>query len=648
MALPELTRPLSVIDALFEQCTSKNGGEPVPEFGESSHFQKVLGLDNEEALARIPCLNDVEMADSVPPFSLVRYRCLVQDVFEPEFYAGLFEEVDAGGASRFVTSKYRECLEPAAGRELREIDGHGGLLQRGACYCVPLPGEASWSRAAAVEWTRNGGGAIRPPAPATNAGYASKAKRGREDDVAMDPQEEVSQRPRVADGAASASAVPVAPAADAVVCTPCTGSRGGILGGATGSSNLRSAEDFGLNFPLPAEERRGHGASTACIVKLYDDNSEILRLCESIEVIGILCVNPDLASFGSSSMEDDWRDARHPSTSLVPRLHALAVRQLPFYNPLLPFTTNFLSEERLAAVFQRHFSVPGALVSARTAALQKILRCVGGDELSAEYLLMLLVSRSFAKHGEKLLGMWSLNVAGATGLDTAAIKDVASDLVPRAVHFELTVDNLNNQKWRPRKDFVADRLVAAQLQLSAGTFVVVDETKMAEGNLTADGHKALLSLQKLVTDSKLACDFVNYDVNIPLELPCVCFSERKSVVKDVEVLVPMRANASAATAAGSVSLEAVTAARWLIALVTRSQKPLNIPDEVQKTFSEDFAAARQEFKVKPELAHTWMALARARCLSFGEDQLSLQRWREVITMERSRLLRCREDGMLDA
>jgi len=642
MASEELSRPLAVIDALFEKSLTANGGTPASEFGERAHFQKVLGLDNEEGLARIPCLNDVESADSVPPFSLVRYRCLVQDVFEPEFYAGLFQEVDAGGAARFVTTKYRECIEPAPGRQLRELDGHGGLLQRGACYCVPMPGERSWAQSAAKEWTCAGGGSINPAQSRITPSASASQKRGRDEDVSMDPQDEVAQPPatRVTTGQESNTQAQPTVSPD----------KKGVILGASTNGTLKTAEEFGLNFPIPSEERRGHGASTACIVKLYDVDSECLKLCDSIEVIGILCVNPDIATLPDGTtgqMADEWRDARHPSTSLVPRLHALAVRHLPFHHPLLPFTTSFLSEERLAAAFQRQFSASGAMLNARTAAMEQLGRCLGGDILSAEYLLMILVARSFSKHGEKLLGALSLNFAvGKTGLDSKAISEAAGELVPRAVHLELTINNLNDQKWRPKKDFVADRLVAAQLQLAAGTLLVVDETKMAEGNLTADGHKSVLALQQLVTENKLACDFVSYDVNIPLEIACVLLSERKSVVKDLEVLVPVRVQPGF-QGMGGAAPQALGSARWLIALVTRSTRPLKIPDDVMNVFGKNFAEARQEFKVTPELAHTWMALARARCLTFGEDELSMQRWQEVMELERTRLLRCREEGCLD-
>lgn len=298
--------------------------------------------------------------------------------------------------------------------------------------------------------------------------------------------------------------------------------------------------------------------------------------------------------------------------------------------------------------FQRQFSAPGSMLAARTAALTQLAKHLGGDALVAEYLLMVLVSRSFDKVGEKLLGTFSLNVGGwLESLDANALIEAARELVPRATLLEVTNETLNTQRWQPRKDYVANRLVASQLQLASGTLLMLDESKLADGQLTADGTKALQTIQTLVTDSKIACDFSSYDVQIPLELSCVLLSARKSLVKDIDLLVPLRAqdkNAASAT----VPAEALTAARWMIGLVTRAPRPLRIADEVMQVFGQDFALVRKAFKVKPELAHTWMALARARCLTFGEEELSLQRWREVMEMEKARLGRCRESGMLEA
>merc|ERR1719162_2964568 len=92
--MEELARPLAVIDGLFAQHAAgrASGTRLASEWGERDHFARALGLDDEEQLARIPCLNDVSFAYTIPPFCLVRYRGFVQDVFEPEVYAAVFEE----------------------------------------------------------------------------------------------------------------------------------------------------------------------------------------------------------------------------------------------------------------------------------------------------------------------------------------------------------------------------------------------------------------------------------------------------------------------------------------------------------------------------------------------------------------------------
>jgi hypothetical protein len=211
---------------------------------------------------------------------------------------------------------------------------------------------------------------------------------------------------------------------------------------------------------------------------------------------------------------------------------------------------------------------------------------------------------------------------------------------------DVTSTTLNTQRWKPRKDFVANRLVASQLQLADGTVLMLDETRMVEGELTADGVKALLAIQSVVTDNKLPCDFESYDVKVPLELSCVLLSARRSIVKGIDVVMPLRPSQETAPSAADGDMSAACdAARWLIALVTRSPRPVRIGDEVMHKFGEHFAAARQEFKASPDLAHTWMALARARCLTFGEEELSLHRWGEVMELEHDRLCRCRDAGM---
>jgi len=619
----ELANPLAVIDGLFEAHAkaAAQGGALPAEWGEKLHFVKALGLEDEENFAKIPCLNDVELAESIPPFSLVRYRCLVQDIFEREVYSSILREQDTGpdgqstGASRIVTTKYRDSLPAVAGKSLQDI-GREGLSQRGACYCVPLPGETPWVRSLASS------GGLTPRGKTSSA-----TKRPRPDeDVDMEvpaPPEPLEVRaPRRQRGGYSST-----------------------LSTQSSAGKEVNSDEFGLNFPLPWEERRGAGSSTACIVKLYDDDADSVKVCESIEILGILCVDPDMANLGQDRGGMLFPDARSPSTALVPRLHGLIVRRLPFYNPLLPFSPQWLSEARLASAFQRRLAAPGALAAARGVAISLLKQALGNDAVAAEYVLMLLAARVFARHGELGLGRLSVNLARwPEGKEVKQLFEAVSELVPRAVHLPITAESLCSGRWKPSKDFDANRLVAGKLQLAAGTCLLLDESNMSAGQLNEGGVKAVQAIQSLLADQNLLCDYCNYDVRIPLEVNCIVASRGAAILKGSDVLLPMKP-----ADAGSIpSLPGgLDAARFFLGLVTKQTQPLRIPDHVANTFSEDFAKVRQEIQVGQELGHVWMALARAHCLTHGESELSVERWRAVFELEKERLRRCKEEGMLE-
>ena len=99
----EIGNPLGVIDELFAAKAEQNKVPP-SEWGERAHFLQALQLSDEENFAKVPCLNDMQLVEQVKPFTLVRYRCLVQDVFEPELYSMILLEQNAHDPkqSRFV------------------------------------------------------------------------------------------------------------------------------------------------------------------------------------------------------------------------------------------------------------------------------------------------------------------------------------------------------------------------------------------------------------------------------------------------------------------------------------------------------------------------------------------------------------------
>lgn len=80
---------------------------------------------------------------------------------------------------------------------------------------------------------------------------------------------------------------------------------------------------------FPLAERGG----LACIVKHYGEEEEVL-VNNRIEAVGFLSLSPALeASWQDCDAEDK---ALHPPPSLVPRLHAVQIRKMKHFNPLLP------------------------------------------------------------------------------------------------------------------------------------------------------------------------------------------------------------------------------------------------------------------------------------------------------------------------
>lgn len=52
---------------------------------------------------QVPSLNDIPM-HYLKPNSLVKFRCFIQDMFDPEFYMGVYETVDPATQAKVRTS----------------------------------------------------------------------------------------------------------------------------------------------------------------------------------------------------------------------------------------------------------------------------------------------------------------------------------------------------------------------------------------------------------------------------------------------------------------------------------------------------------------------------------------------------------------
>lgn len=604
-----LRRPLDAVAAAFAAACPPGTAAPPAQDAEYDDangqpgFAAALAavLQDPRVAAAVPELNAVGV-EAVAPGSVVRYRGLVQDMFNTEYYVGAYRAAD--GAWR--TTKYTDGAPQAGPAAPASSDlSDCGLWERRVVYVVPVPGESAWCRDADR--------AAAPPAAPPTPADTPRAKRGRDDVASPTPlldALEAGAPPQLKRAAAGAPcACGELRCARGVFCVP-VGPE--AQPDAFPSGRTAAGDVVAPYFPLQGE--RG----TPVLVKLYDGADT--KLNEVVEVFGVLGA-PEL---NDTDMDGDFAEeevALHPPTSQVPRLHAMVVRTSP------PPVAQVPPPEALRAAapeLRRH--VVGLLAGA-----------LGGDVIAAEYALMNLVSRVYSRQQPLALGKFSVNLVGVPSApaggpsDTGrALAAVLEAIMPRSALMPLSLEELNAASWVPQKDYGKNRLLAGRLQLGEGTHIVADETAMREGQLTETGVRNLSALKELIETQACHYDFQFYQMPINLDVQVLLLSAGKSLLPS-DAAVPHRPTAEPAVPA--VAEDNLGPLRAYIAAARALDYA--IPPEVSKAVEDDLVAARQaDPSLGQEVLHRWLTMARLMSVSYGEQSLSLERWRAVRELER--------------
>jgi len=559
------------------------------------HFSKELSMP--DAVSTIPSLNLVPN-HSVMDGQLVRFRCMVQDMFDPEFYLAQYQVKNMkDGTLKTMCGRYRDVVSCGPGEELVTEGTECETRDRLALYCVSPPGEAAW----VVDHFRKVEGVEAGP----SGTRTNNLKRSLEGE---DAEMEVETGPE--------------PETD-------------ISGGADISKKLKSESVSGgspsqtitnqqpsLNLPLPST----HGK--ASIVKLYDVKDGDIKLNDVIEVVGIVSLDPNLAV---PDVDDDMGNSPSlPPPSLVPRLHALTFTHLPHNNPLLPTLPPFPSLQEVARVELLHI----------------LTTCMLGDKLSAEYLLLHLISKVYLRRDVLVLGKLSINLHNMTTHEEwpKRLATLLSLLTTNSHYLPLSRDTLDNASFTPKKDFEANRLVSGCLQLGTSTHLWLDETVMTDGQLTAPGLKNLTALGNLITWQKLEYDFKFQAMEYDSDIPCLVMSEGRSMLpSDMQIMVkpyqvearPDLISKTFSEVGSSLTGELLDRIRQYI--TTCRLLEFNLTEQVMKAVQDDFVTMRQsEQGMTAEDFHALLVLGRFISLSHGRSTLDPQDWEEAKRMEKER------------
>ncbi|XP_063363784.1 mini-chromosome maintenance complex-binding protein [Cydia amplana] len=552
---------------------------------------------------QIPLINS-NASHNLPDGTLVRFRGMIQDMHNPEFYFEQFEVYNS--ETNEVRSKSGKYRDTANILENEKINYANNLQsgQRQTMVVVSMPGLNEWAQQ--LEDSRNHLNHLKQqPNTSKRLTSSTKLKRSYDEteDDAMEVEQEVTHKePRIKEAEAVAA-------------------------------NVVSREHL-LNFPLPDVP------SQSCIVKVYTEDNQ-LKLNEMIEVVGFLSVDPALS--GEFQPETDplinpqgENEAEaitlNPPPSLVPRLHAVCVRKLEHCNPLVEgeFDQNTVLKEANTA---------------REHLLKALTELLLGDKLAAEYLICHLIACIYLRRETLTLGSFCLNLSNLPTRRyphyARQLYDIIKQFLTKSYYLPLTVDNMNTMTLLPKKDYDCNRLTSGILQLSKHTHLVLDETLMEQGRLAAAGARNVAALASLINTHKLKYDFKYYQMEFESDVAVLILSEGKSLLPS-DYHVPLRPEESSLEMFDAI-VEAATyylkeeIMNLIRAYLTNLKLVKYTITEDLKFVEDDFIEMRRnsttDAPVTADDLHRLLVLARLVSLSRGHDTLNKQCWDIAKAME---------------
>uniref|UniRef100_A0A7S3GLC7 Mini-chromosome maintenance complex-binding protein n=1 Tax=Palpitomonas bilix TaxID=652834 RepID=A0A7S3GLC7_9EUKA len=583
-----IERPLDVVQQCMEAHADKAN------WNVSEVFERAL----DGQMDKIPSLLSQRFED-VKENTLVHFRGMVQDSSDPEYYQKCVMRRGPDGSTSKVATKYVDAL-PACpeGFSFEFQSGNNDIDQRIPLYVVAVPGQAEW----AADAVRSGGGD-------RDGQKGGVREEGEEGDAVRNSKRERSEE----------GAVPALAPSSTAHCDEVDGQGGKKARVDEAKVASRHGEVYdSKRAEALAQIQKGK----ACIVKIYSDSESGWKLngvCDFFGVVSFDVVDP---STSDAHVEEDVGLAprMEPPASIVPRLHCIAWKEVNTLYPIR-YTT---------PIDQSHLAV------ARENALS-CMKAITGDSLAAEYLLMCLISRVTERLASLTLGKLALNFSGLhRNFNHAGFISLLSHFVPNMKVINLSVKYLNESAFVPKKDYDIQRLLHGELQLPAGTVIVVNELTMDEGVLQESGIRNLGHLKKLMQSQSLDYDFQYYSAPFETDCPVIILSEGQSMIgSDARVAVGGNSNFGCAE---GVSEEMVQGARHYLC-ACRSTSAL-LEEAAMAHVEESIVQLRQSAEGATELQlHYLMGLARLQAITWGRQGVEKADWDRALALDRERHLK---------
>ncbi|KAJ2557047.1 hypothetical protein EV175_001590 [Coemansia sp. RSA 1933] len=285
---------------------------------------------------------------------------------------------------------------------------------------------------------------------------------------------------------------------------------------------------------------------------------------------------------------------------------------------------------------------------------------LGGDGLAAQYLLLHLLSKTVAVQDAKV-GKFSLNLIGfpdalndqahpgtfsLSNATTEWVSKALAQLVPRSVEIPFDLKLLNGVSFVPNAE--SGDLRAGVLQLASDTQIVCDETCLHEGTLGEQGVRNLQALQTVILDQTVSYVYPYQSIEMASNLRVLVLSTGKSILQndcDVYLSEPSVRFLSGILDGKPVDLKPLDpmhTEQLRQYLESARHLDFSVPKDVSDAISSEYAELRRKahdsgskMMSQTELAQS-VTVARLVSISKGENELTMESWKEACALEELR------------
>ncbi len=341
------------------------------DWGVSEYYCNILNnnTNNQKILQSIPILTKKGIEQGIyKSGSLVRYRGMIQDVFDPEYYVGMTNGIHKQTMKeQLLPTKYMDVLSLPSEYEMSETNNDyrniSNTMSRLPLFVIPTPGESKWVQEQYDDNISSTSTAKQTTTIVGTTGTPSSAKkRSLQQTTSSSTMMMMDLESNNNNNNNNNTSLLKKNKVIQQVPTATTTTTNNKMDEDTNTNDTKKKEEdhavkekttleYDEIFPLPLNQEEMNTA-VPCLVKIYDcdggNATSAFKVNTLMEFIGVYSVDPVINHLGTSSSslveeggntmvnmelkeELDFENeikARNPPSSIVPRLHCICYKPL--------------------------------------------------------------------------------------------------------------------------------------------------------------------------------------------------------------------------------------------------------------------------------------------------------------------------------